>query len=204
MAAVRVAVIDDFQRAAETSPDWTALGNDAEVSFFHDHVDDPQLLVNRLRPYDVVVAMRERTPFPGDVLQALPTLRLLVATGMHHQTIDFDAATAAGITVCGTQSTDGVAHDYYIRQLADMKGSARVDRMDADDLAQYGRLCGWTLARAHARSGDRIAIDAYLGRSASFDRAIAAFSTTYADQNERDFAALSAAASDGRIEVALG
>ena len=81
--------------------------NDAEVSFFHDHVDDPQLLVNRLRPYDVVVAMRERTPFPGDVLQALPTLRLLVATGMHHQTIDFDAATAAGITVCGTQSTDG-------------------------------------------------------------------------------------------------
>ena len=62
-------------------------------------------------------------------------------------------------------SHDGVSRDYYVRQLADMKGSARVERMDAADLKRYGRLCGWTLARAHARSGDRIAIAGYLGRS---------------------------------------
>ena len=87
-------------------------------------------------------------------------------------------------------SHDGVSRDYYVRQLADMKGSARVERMDAADLKRYGRLCGWTLARAHARSGDRIAIAGYLGRSSSFDRAIAEFASTYADQNEHDHDAL--------------
>jgi phosphoglycerate dehydrogenase-like enzyme len=106
---LRVAVLDDYPRLAARSADWAVLGDSVEVTYFHDHVDDRSLLVNRLRPFDVVVAMRERTPFPGDVLRALPSLRLLVATGMHHQTIDFDAATAAGITVCGTESGPGVA-----------------------------------------------------------------------------------------------
>src|SRR5688572_11847124 len=104
---LRVAVLDDFQRIAEQVADWSQLGDAAEVTFFHDHVDDPHKLVNRLRSYDVVVAMRERTPFSGEVLRRLPDLRLLVATGMHHSTIDFEAATAAGITVCGTQSGQG-------------------------------------------------------------------------------------------------
>ena len=101
-------------------------------------------------------------------------------------------------------SMDGQSHDYYVRQLADMKGSARVDRMDGSGLALYGRLCGWTLARAHARSGDRIAIAAYLGRGSAFDRAITEFASTYADQNERDHAALAQAAADGRITVQAG
>ena len=101
-------------------------------------------------------------------------------------------------------SIDGQSHDYYVRQLADMKGSARVDRMDAAALALYGRLCGWTLARAHARSGDRAAIAGYLGRSTRFERAVAEFASTYADQNERDFAALAQAAADRRITVEAG
>jgi uncharacterized protein (DUF2252 family) len=102
------------------------------------------------------------------------------------------------------ESMDGQQHDYYVRQLADMKGSARVEKMDATALALYGRLCGWTLARAHARSGDRVAIASYLGRGSVFDRAIAEFATTYADQNDRDHAALAAAASAGRITVRAG
>ena len=71
-------------------------------------------------------------------------------------------------------------------------------------MAIYGRLCGWTLARAHARSGDRIAIAAYLGSGKSFDNAIAAFAETYADQNERDYDALKKAAAEGRITVESG
>lgn len=104
---LRVAVLDDFQRVAEEVADWSRLRDSAEVTFFHDHVDDLHKLVNRLRSYDVVVAMRERTPFPGDVLRRLPELRLLVATGMHHSTIDFEAANESGITVCGTESSQG-------------------------------------------------------------------------------------------------
>ena len=101
-------------------------------------------------------------------------------------------------------SFDGRSHDYYVRQLADMKGSARVDRMDGATLGEYGKVCGWTLARAHARSGDRIAIASYLGSSTSFDRSIAAFSSSYADQNQRDYDKLAAAAATGRITVQEG
>ena len=103
----RVAVLDDYRRVARDCADWSVLGDDVAVTFFHDHVDEQRQLVNRLAAFDVVVAMRERTPFPGDVLRQLPELRLLVATGMHHSVIDFDTATELGITVCGTQSWRG-------------------------------------------------------------------------------------------------
>jgi uncharacterized protein (DUF2252 family) len=99
---------------------------------------------------------------------------------------------------------DPVKRDFYGRQLRDWKGSAEVERMLPEGLAAYGRLCGWTLARAHARSGDRIAIAAYLGRSEAFDRAIVEFAHAYADQNERDYKALQEAARSGRIEVESG
>jgi uncharacterized protein (DUF2252 family) len=89
--------------------------------------------------------------------------------------------------------------DYYVRQLRDWKGSAEIDQMLATGMAAYGRLCGWTLARAHARTGDRVAIASYLGRSERFDRAILAFTRDYAEQNERDYAALSDAMKAGRI-----
>ena len=96
---------------------------------------------------------------------------------------------------------DGVERDFYLRQLRDWKGSAEVDLMPPEALTEYAKLCAWTLAKAHARSGDRIAIAAYLGKGSSFDRAIADFSVAYADQNERDYGALQAAAADGRITV---
>jgi hypothetical protein len=99
---------------------------------------------------------------------------------------------------------DDQPRDFYARQLRDWKGSAQIEQMTAGGLAQYGRLCGWTLARAHARSGDRIAIAAYLGGGPSFDRAIVDFSDAYAEQNERDFRALAEAAKSGRIAVETG
>jgi Uncharacterized protein conserved in bacteria (DUF2252) len=99
---------------------------------------------------------------------------------------------------------DGVRHDYYVRQLWDWKLSSDVAAMTADDLALYGRLCGSTLARAHARSGDRVAIAAYLGGGTPFDEALAEFAGTYADQSERDYAALQEAAGRGRLQVQTG
>ena len=80
--------------------------------------------------------------------------------------------------------------DFYVRQLWDGKWSADVALMGPSQLARYARLCGWTLARAHARSGDRIAIASYLGKSAAFDEAVADFAESYADQNQRDYEAL--------------
>jgi uncharacterized protein (DUF2252 family) len=99
---------------------------------------------------------------------------------------------------------DGVRRDFYVRQLRDWKGSADVDQMIPPGMQAYGQLCGATLARAHARSGDRIAIAAYLGTSDTFDKAIRSFSESYADQNERDYDALLKAISDGRVIAESG
>jgi hypothetical protein len=99
---------------------------------------------------------------------------------------------------------DGVARDFYGRQLKDWKGSAEIDQMQPAGMPIYGRLCGWTLARAHARSGDRIAMASYLGKSDTFDRAILAFSHAYADQNERDYQQLVDAVKSGRITAQTG
>jgi uncharacterized protein (DUF2252 family) len=89
--------------------------------------------------------------------------------------------------------------DFYWRQLRDMKGSANVEGMSPDELVIYAGLCGWALARAHARSGDRVQIAAYLGKSERFDRAVADFAEAYADQTEQDHAALCAAVKSGRL-----
>jgi uncharacterized protein (DUF2252 family) len=97
---------------------------------------------------------------------------------------------------------DGVERDYYVRQLWDWKGSARVDRFNPKAMAIYGRICGWVLARAHARTGNRFALSGYLGKSDAFEQAMADFSVAYADQNQRDYEAMLKAADDGRIEVA--
>jgi uncharacterized protein (DUF2252 family) len=96
---------------------------------------------------------------------------------------------------------DGVDRDFYVRQLRDWKFSAPIEAMIPEGMTFYARLCGWTLARAHACSGDRIALAAYLGGSAKFGQAIAAFAETYADQNERDYAALQTAVKDGTAQA---
>jgi uncharacterized protein (DUF2252 family) len=94
---------------------------------------------------------------------------------------------------------DGKDRDFYVRQLRDWKASADIDALGPRGLAIYGQLCGWTLARAHARSGDRVAIASYLGSGDVFDRAIVEFSEAYADQNDKDHAALQEAVAQGRL-----
>jgi Uncharacterized protein conserved in bacteria (DUF2252) len=99
---------------------------------------------------------------------------------------------------------DGVERDFYVRQLRDWKGAALVEMMDAATMAFYARLCVNALIRAHVRSGDRIAIAAYLGSSDAFDRALVELSEAYADQNERDYDALVQAEKEGRITAQHG
>jgi uncharacterized protein (DUF2252 family) len=99
---------------------------------------------------------------------------------------------------------DGVTRDYYVRQFHDWKGGADVDNLQVPGATLYARVCGATLARAHARWGDRIAIASYLGKGDAFDRAIAGFSAVYADQNERDYEAFAAAVNSGRLTARTG
>lgn len=105
------------------------------------------------------------------------------------------------VTVTGV---DGEERCFYVRQLWDGKGSAEVETLSPPELAAYGALCGRALARAHARSGDRVAIAAYLGSGEAFDTAMASFAEAYADRNEADYQQVRAAADDGRIAVAEG
>jgi hypothetical protein len=99
------------------------------------------------------------------------------------------------------EGMDGKERDFYVRQLWDWKVSADLGRASGASLGVYAELCGWTLARAHARAGDAVAIASYLGTSDGFDRAVAAFSQAYADQNERDYRAFVDAIAAGRVEA---
>jgi hypothetical protein len=103
-----------------------------------------------------------------------------------------------------TNGLDGVDREYYLRQLRDWKALAEVEGSVPAGMAVYAEVCGWTLARAHARSGDRVAIGAYLGKSDRFDEAIADFAVAYADQNDKDRSALRAAIDAGRIQATEG
>jgi uncharacterized protein (DUF2252 family) len=103
-----------------------------------------------------------------------------------------------------SEGLDGQAHDFYVRQMWDWKISADVESMPPKEMTIYAEMCAWTLARAHARSGDRIAISAYLGKGDAFDQALADFSVAYADQNERDYQILVEAVKSGSIKVVTG
>jgi len=149
----RVAVIDDFQRVAAGMADWSRIGPDSEVVYFADHLADEMDLVARLRDFDAIVAMRERTPFPGSLLSKLPRLRLLVATGMFHQTIDFEVAKACGIVVCGTDNGPGLATTVeHIWAL--ILGLAR--NLAAEDAAI--RAGGWQVSLGPLLSGKTLGI----------------------------------------------
>jgi uncharacterized protein (DUF2252 family) len=102
------------------------------------------------------------------------------------------------------EGPDGKTRDFYVRQLWDGKGSAQVELMTPTTMGLYARLCGWTLARAHARSGNRIAIASYLGKGKSFERAMSDFAEVYADQNEADYREFEAAISEGRLKAVTG
>ena len=113
MNGYRIAVLDDYTGAAEASADWSVLAP-AEVQFFRDHLNEQSSLIQRLLPFDVVVIERERTPFPRMLLEALPRLQLLVATGPVNWSIDFDAAHQRRITVCGTEARQDLAPELTI------------------------------------------------------------------------------------------
>ena len=102
----------------------------------------------------------------------------------------------------GWTHTSETGGDYYWRQLRDWKGSVDIECMEAADLNSYARLCAWTLARAHARSGDPVAIAGYLGSSDTFEQALTEFAECYADQNERDYGAFPQEIRGGRLEAA--
>jgi hypothetical protein len=111
------------------------------------------------------------------------------------------AASDSFLGWCSVIGIDGKPRDFYVRQLWDGKGSTDVESMGPAALEIYARICGWTLARAHARSGDAVAIGAYLGAGERFDEALAEFSRLYADQNEKDHAALLEAIDSGRLQA---
>ena len=99
---IRVAILDDYQRVARQLADWGSLPAGSELSVFHDHLSDEAALAARLAPFEAIVAMRERTPFPRSLLSRLPELRLLVTTGMRNASIDLEAAAESRILVSGT------------------------------------------------------------------------------------------------------
>ena len=108
-AAVRIAVLDDWEGVAADLVDWRAALPEAAVSIFTDHLSDPDELTLRLRPFDIVMLMRERTAMPANVLRALSRLRLIVTTGMRNHALDIDAAREHGVLVCGTQGLQWAA-----------------------------------------------------------------------------------------------
>jgi phosphoglycerate dehydrogenase-like enzyme len=99
---IKVAILDDYQGVALKLADWAVLKGKADITVFRDHLSDPAALVERLKPFDVVCVMRERTPFSRTILERLPNLKLLTSTGARNASIDLDAAHDRGITVCGT------------------------------------------------------------------------------------------------------
>jgi uncharacterized protein (DUF2252 family) len=154
--------------------------------------DDPLFLQAKEAQASVLEPYAERSRFDHHGRRVVEGQRLMQAAG----DIFLGWVTADG--------PDGVARDFYVRQLWDGKGSADIEQMSARELTVYASLCGETLARAHARSGDRIAIASYLGGGSVFDEAIADFAEVYGDRNERDFEAAEAAASKGEISVEVG
>jgi hypothetical protein len=114
------------------------------------------------------------------------------------------AATDIFLSWQRSPSLDGVERDFYVRQLWDWKASADLSRMTEHGLLTYTRACAWSLARSHARSGDRLAIAAYLGKGNRFDRAIARFAEVYADQNDADYRRLVEAEAAGEVQARRG
>jgi hypothetical protein len=152
---------------------------------------DPLFLQAKEAPRSVLERFAGRSEFPNQGQRVVEGQRLMqaasdISLGWMHQPLGID---------------DPKSRDLYLRQLWDSKISPDIAGMQASEMTLYSKLCAWTLARAHARSGDSIAIASYLGSSDGFDRAIAAFAEAYADQNERDHAALLDAIAGGRVPV---
>jgi hypothetical protein len=154
--------------------------------------DDPLVLQAKEAQPSVLAAYLEPSAFANDGERVVTGQRLMQAAS---------DLLLGWIRVSGL---DGRSRDFYVRQLRDGKGSVDITKMIPEGLTAYAEICGWTLARAHARSGDRIAIAAYLGSSDVFDQALVRFAEAYADRNERDHAALVKAIAEGRLPATSG
>jgi phosphoglycerate dehydrogenase-like enzyme len=188
--AERVAVLDDYQDVARSYADWDSLP--AQVDVLHEHIGDRQELLQRLEPYTVIAAMRERTPFPREVLERLPRLRLLVTTGMRNASIDLDAATDLGITVCGTgEDASGRGSSHYTAEMTWALILAVARRLAQEDRnVREGRwqqsvgdgLAGGTLGLIGlGRIGSRVAAVAR-----AFDMDVVAWSENLTDTRARE------------------
>ena len=152
--------------------------------------DDPLFLQAKEAQRSVIEPYATKSPFENQGRRVVEGQRVMQATS------------DVFLGWLRTEGLDGESRDFYVRQLWDGKRSAEIEEMDPDQLARYGSVCGWTLARAHARSGDRQAIAAYLGGGTAFDDAVADFAELYADQNQRDYELLQAEVEAGRLAVA--
>jgi uncharacterized protein (DUF2252 family) len=169
-----------------------SVGTRAFLLLLHDEMGEPLLLQAKEA---VASVLAQHSPAPGPDNQGQ---RVVEGQRLMQASSDL---------LLGWQRTegeDGVLRDYYVRQFHDWKGGYEIEGLDVDTLQMLAQACGWTLARAHARSGDRHALAANLGESDDFDQAVADFAVSYADKNERDHAALEAAAESGRIPVTRG
>ena len=170
-----------------------SVGTRAWIHLFVGRDDeDPLFLQSKEAQASVLERFVGKSPYPTHGQRVVVGQRLM------------QAASDIFLGFLQVTGTDGVVRDYYVRQLHDWKGGVEVETMRVAGATLYGRMCASTLARAHARLGDRIAIASYMGKGDSFDRAIADFSTAYADQNERDYEALVKAVKKGRLVAETG
>lgn len=149
----RVAVLDDYQGVTFEMADWSTLGDAVEVTVFRDHVTDPDELVRRLEHFDIITAMRERTPFPRTILERLPNLRLLVTSGPVNAAIDIDAARDLGIVVCGTVGRNGIPGTIELAWALILASARSIVREDA--LVRAG---GWQRGVGTVLSGRTLGI----------------------------------------------
>jgi uncharacterized protein (DUF2252 family) len=163
-----------------------SVGTRCAVAYFEAGADDPLLLQVKEAQHSVLEAHAGKSPYQNQGQRVVHGQRLMQS---------------ASDIFLGWARDEERGFDFYVRQLRDMKGSVPLEAMTPPDLADYAEYCGWALARAHAKSGDAAAISGYLGKSDAFDRAAAAFATAYADQTERDHAALVAAVRAGRVHA---
>lgn len=118
---MKLAILDDYQSAALPSANWGGLGDDMEIHVFNKHLgNDQDTIAKTLEPFDILIAMRERTPFPGELIERLPNLKFLVTTGMRNLAIDMDAARARGIDVCGTAMLPYPAAEHAVALIMDL------------------------------------------------------------------------------------
>jgi uncharacterized protein (DUF2252 family) len=163
-----------------------SVGTRCAVAYLEAGPDDPLLLQIKEAQRSVLEAHADKSVFHNQGQRVVVGQRLMQS---------------ASDIFLGWSRAEAGGFDFYVRQLRDMKGSVPLDAMTPPDLADYAEYCGWALARAHAKGGDAAQISGYLGKNDAFDRAVAAFADAYADQTERDHAALVAAVRSGRVRA---